>query len=105
MGGCRSAEKHGKRAAGAGAGVVKEEEAVWVMQDEGRGSQCPDCGKIFNGRNHKQVVERHRIIHTGEKPFQCPLCYKRMNQKHHLTRHLRTVHLDQWDYIKKRRLV
>ncbi|XP_066964701.1 longitudinals lacking protein, isoforms H/M/V-like isoform X10 [Macrobrachium rosenbergii] len=67
--------------------------------------QCPDCGKLFYGRNRRQLVERHRIIHTGERPFQCPLCFKRMNVKHHLTRHLRTVHLNQWEHLSKLNLV
>ncbi|MPC96120.1 Zinc finger protein 641 [Portunus trituberculatus] len=114
MGGSRAAEKRDKRAAGAGAGVVKVQEAEGVEEDELGGSEvchflpglrCPECGKVFYGRNRRQLVVRHRIIHTGEKPFQCPLCFKRMNVKHHLTRHLRTVHLDQWEYLRTLRLL
>ncbi|KAK4309615.1 hypothetical protein Pmani_018726 [Petrolisthes manimaculis] len=69
------------------------------------GLQCPECGKMFYGRNRRQLVGRHRIIHTGERPFQCPLCLRRMNVKHHLTRHLRTVHVDKLDALNKLDLV
>ncbi|KAG7167367.1 Zinc finger protein 641-like [Homarus americanus] len=93
----------GGHATGAGAGVAGEMEGYGG--DTLRALECPECGKLFYGRNRRQLVDRHRIIHTGERPFQCPLCFKRMNVKHHLTRHLRTVHLNQWEYLKKLNLV
>nr|XP_027211445.1 zinc finger protein 746-like [Penaeus vannamei] len=85
--------------------VVGGGEAEGLAGDVLPALECPECGKLFYGRNRRQLVERHRIIHTGEKPFQCPLCFKRMNVKHHLTRHLRTVHLSQWEHLKSLNLV
>ena len=85
-----------------------DEEGMGVGREMGPflpGLRCPECGKMFYGRNRRQLVVRHRIIHTGEKPYQCPVCFKRMNVKHHLTRHLRTVHLDQWEYLRTLRLL
>lgn len=95
------------QSAGLGAGIAGEMVDVdgYIEGVTLPSLRCPECGKIFYGRNRRQLVERHRIIHTGERPYQCPLCFKRMNVKHHLTRHLRTVHLNQWDYLKKLNLV
>ncbi|XP_045103740.1 longitudinals lacking protein, isoforms A/B/D/L-like isoform X16 [Portunus trituberculatus] len=55
-------------------------------------SSCPVCGKIFEGTKRKYRLERHMTIHTGEKPFPCPLCVYRANQKEHLSRHIRNLH-------------
>lgn len=87
------------------AGGVGSSEGGGTAQNTLPGLQCPECGKMFYGRNRRQLVGRHRIIHTGERPFQCPLCLRRMNVKHHLTRHLRTVHVDKLDTLNKLDLV
>lgn len=86
-------------------GGIGNSEGGGTVQNALPGLQCPECGKMFYGRNRRQLVGRHRIIHTGERPFQCPLCLRRMNVKHHLTRHLRTVHVDKLDTLNKLDLV
>nr|XP_027211448.1 replication initiator 1-like [Penaeus vannamei] len=53
---------------------------------------CGTCGKRFHGRNSKSNLERHLQIHTGVKPFQCPLCSHRANRKANLKTHIEARH-------------
>jgi len=45
---------------------------------------CDLCGKGFSSRNK---VQRHRLIHTGERPYICELCEMAFNDKSALRRH------------------
>ncbi|XP_058797354.1 zinc finger protein 236-like isoform X2 [Phymastichus coffea] len=48
--------------------------------------QCDICGKTFS---KPCQVERHKRIHTGERPFKCKLCDKCFAQKSTLKMHLK----------------
>ncbi|XP_068237702.1 protein tramtrack, alpha isoform-like isoform X23 [Palaemon carinicauda] len=56
------------------------------------GVQCFVCGKVFNGSKQKFRLQRHMIIHTGQKPFHCPYCPHRSNIKQNLDVHIKVKH-------------
>ena len=50
---------------------------------------CDICGKEFSRHFH---LKRHRIIHTGEKPYGCPHCSYRASRKDSLDYHVLLHH-------------
>lgn len=53
---------------------------------------CPVCGRCITGKNCRQNLRHHLLIHTGAKPFSCPHCPHRANYKPNLLKHIRSVH-------------
>lgn len=53
---------------------------------------CDQCGKLFHGVNRKFLLNRHKITHTDNRPYQCSHCSYKANVSSNLLRHMRTVH-------------
>jgi len=70
---------------------VKDEYCV-LQEWRGTPLSCEMCGKLFNGRNRRQNLQHHMMIHYGVKPFLCPLCPHRSNRKGNLDLHILRVH-------------
>ncbi|XP_034381478.1 zinc finger protein 850-like isoform X2 [Cyclopterus lumpus] len=47
--------------------------------------RCPICLKTFSSPSK---LQRHSLIHTGQKPYSCVFCRKAFRQKGHLKSHL-----------------
>jgi len=61
------------------------------------GHTCSTCFKWFK---YLSDFKRHLVVHTGEKPFECPACPYRVGQYHNLKKHMHRMHPDML-YIPK----
>ncbi|XP_031416448.1 myc-associated zinc finger protein [Clupea harengus] len=48
---------------------------------------CEACGKAFRDVYH---LNRHRLSHSDEKPFSCPVCQQRFKRKDRMSYHVRS---------------
>ncbi|XP_063612805.1 longitudinals lacking protein, isoforms H/M/V-like isoform X6 [Penaeus indicus] len=67
-------------------GVVGENSTLTMSRS------CSICGHSFSGITWKQKLERHLLVHTGQKPFLCPYCPHRTNRKDALKSHVVNLH-------------
>ncbi|XP_047478197.1 longitudinals lacking protein, isoforms H/M/V-like isoform X25 [Penaeus chinensis] len=61
-----------------------------------RGHVCAICNKAFETR---YKLERHQRTHTGEKPYACPYCPHRCNQRDNLKAHIASRHKEFYDPV------
>ncbi|XP_063048120.1 zinc finger protein 773-like [Engraulis encrasicolus] len=47
---------------------------------------CPTCGKVFTWNSN---LAKHKLLHTGERPYVCRLCGKAFFRSDHLSIHMR----------------
>ncbi|KAK2821035.1 hypothetical protein Q5P01_023994 [Channa striata] len=53
--------------------------------------KCPVCSKVFTSA---ALLDKHKVAHTGTKPFSCDICSKSYQQLSGLWYHNRTNHPD-----------
>ncbi|XP_055941682.1 oocyte zinc finger protein XlCOF15-like [Argiope bruennichi] len=58
-----------------------------IMESCKKLSFCPYCPYATA---HKGHMQRHKRIHTNERPFVCVVCHKRFNRKDHVLSHMKS---------------
>ena len=53
--------------------------------------KCNICSKQFP--NHSKL-ERHKRLHSGERPYECDVCHAKFTQKSHLKNHQIMIHFN-----------
>uniref|UniRef100_A0A4W5PGB3 MYC-associated zinc finger protein a (purine-binding transcription factor) n=1 Tax=Hucho hucho TaxID=62062 RepID=A0A4W5PGB3_9TELE len=61
--------------------------APQVLQAVRKNHACEACGKAFRDVYH---LNRHRLSHSDEKPYHCPICQQRFKRKDRMSYHVRS---------------
>ncbi|XP_048373183.1 myc-associated zinc finger protein isoform X2 [Sphaerodactylus townsendi] len=69
---------------GSGAGLVTTTASGKRIR---KNHACEMCGKAFRDVYH---LNRHKLSHSDEKPYQCPVCQQRFKRKDRMSYHVRS---------------
>eukprot|EP01083_Nonionella_stella_P270104 914322_1 len=53
--------------------------------------ECDICNIMVSSNSN---LKRHKMTHTGAKPFECKICNKKVSRKDNLLQHITNKHLD-----------
>lgn len=76
-----------------------QQDSSCLQDAQGGVYSCHICGKTFHGVRQRRNLKRHLMIHNGEKPFHCPFCPYKTNQKGNLKTHLLKGHRQQMNLM------
>lgn len=79
--------------------VVKQKYNAHMRQHTGapieKKFQCPKCDKRFDSQYN---LNKHAVVHTGERNYKCDFCDKSYKQRYSLKMHIGTNHAGEKNY-------
>ncbi|KFM63772.1 RE1-silencing transcription factor, partial [Stegodyphus mimosarum] len=53
-------------------------------------TKCYPCFECNYSTTRVDNLRRHKLVHTGDRPFKCTFCTKSFTQRTHLKKHIKT---------------